>query len=57
MDVLKSANFDFTDHHIPNAIHGFRELGLVCKMHGCRIRKNFEHFYSFPSSDASDYNK
>ena len=35
-----------------NTVHSFRDSVLVCKMHDCMIRKNFEHFYSFPSSDA-----
>ena len=46
---------DFTDHHTLlrswNTIHGFRDSVLVCKMYNCMIRKNFEHFDSFPSSD------
>ena len=47
---------NFTDHHTPDAIHGFRDSVLVCTMHNCyyTISKNFEHFYSLPSSDASD---
>ena len=49
---------NFTDHHTPDTIHGFRDSVLVCKIHDCycTIRKNFEHFHSFPSSDASDCN-
>ena len=46
---------NFTDHHIFNTIHCFRDSVLVCKMHDCMIRKMLEHFHSFPSSDASDY--
>ena len=39
-------------------IHGFRDSVLVFKMHDCycTIRKNFEHFHSLSSSDASDCN-
>ena len=49
---------NFRDHHTPDAIHRYRDSVQVCKRHGCycRIRKNFEHFYSFPLSNASDYN-
>ena len=67
MHARKSANFcvsvcktNFTDHPTPNTIHGFRDSPLICKMLFddcyCRIRKNFEHFHSFLSSSASDYN-
>ena len=46
---------NFTDYHTPDTINGFRDSVLVCKMHDCycTIRKNFEHFHSFSSSDAS----
>ena len=46
---------NFRDHHTPDIINGFRDSALVCKMHDCycTIRKNFEHFHSFSSSDAS----
>ena len=54
VSVCKS---NFTDHHTTNRIHGFRYSVLVCKIHDCMIRKNFEHFHSFPSSDASDYHR
>ena len=37
---------NFTDHHSPNTIHCVRDSVLVCKMHDCMIRKNFEHFHS-----------
>ena len=39
---------NFTDHHAPDTINGFKDLILVCKMHDCycTIRKSFEHFYS-----------
>ena len=49
---------NFTDHYTLDTIHGFRDSVLVCKMRDCycTIRKNFEHFHSFPSSDASDCN-
>ena len=42
---------NFTDHHTPDTINGFRDSVLVCKMHNCycAIRKNFEHFHFFPS--------
>ena len=63
MDVHKSVTFaflvcktNFTDKHTPNKIQGFRESVLVCKIHDCRIRENFERFHAFPSTDASDYN-
>ena len=26
---------NFTDHHTPDTIHGFRDSVLVCKMHDC----------------------
>ena len=60
IDTCSSAIFsicktNFTDHHTPNTIHSFRDSVLVCKMHECMIRQNFEHFHFFPSSDASDY--
>ena len=42
----------FTDHHVPNTIHGFRDSFPVCKMHNCMTCKNFEHFHSFPSTQA-----
>ena len=46
---------NFIDHHTPDTINGFRDSVLVCKMHDCycTIRKNFEHFHYFSSSDAS----
>ena len=42
---------NFTDHHGPGTINGFKGSFLVCKMHDCycTIRKNFEHFCSFSS--------
>ena len=43
--------------HIPNTIHSFRDSILVCKIQDSMIRKNFQHFHSFPSSDASNYNE
>ena len=38
---------NFTDHHTPATINGFRHSVLVCKMHDCccTICKNFEHFH------------
>ena len=41
---------------IHDTIHCFRDSVLVCKMYDfyCTISKIFEHFYSLPSSDASD---
>ena len=61
MDARKSAIFVFQFVEpvlkTPNATHGFRDSVLVCKMHDCMIRKNFEHFHSLPSSDASNYNE
>ena len=41
---------------IHDTIHCFRDSVLVWKMHDfyCTISKIFEHFYSLPSSDASD---
>ena len=55
MDARKSAVFAFqfcktsvTDHHTPNIMHGFRDTVLFRKMRDCSIRKNFEHFHSFP---------
>ena len=48
-------NSNFKDHHTPNTIRGFGDLILVCKMRYYIIRKNFDHFHSFLSSDASDY--
>ena len=44
----------FIDHDTPDTINGFRDSVLVCKMHDCycTIRKSFEYFYSFSSSDA-----
>ena len=43
---------NFTDHHTPDAIKGFRDSVLVCKMHNCycTICKNFEHFHSLSPS-------
>ena len=40
---------NFTGHHTPDSINGFRDSVLVYKMHDsyCTIRKNFEHFHSF----------
>ena len=48
----------FTDNHTPDAIYGFRDSVQVCKMYHYyfTIRKNVQHFYSFPSNDASDCN-
>ena len=43
---------NFTDHHLPNTIHCFRDSFPVCKMHRCMTRKNFEHFHSLPSTQA-----
>ena len=42
---------NFTDHHTPDTIKGFKDFVLVCKMHDCycTIRENFEHFHSFSS--------
>ena len=42
---------NFTDHHTPDTINGFRDSVLFCKMHVCycTIRKNFQHFHSFSS--------
>ena len=42
---------NFTDHHTPDAIKGFSDSVLVCKIHDyyCTIRKLFEHFHSFSS--------
>ena len=52
---------NLADNHIFmrswNTIHNFRDSVLVCKMYDFMIRKNFEHFHSFPLSDASDYNE
>ena len=64
MDARKSAIFAFqfvkpilqTITHLIrswNATHGFRDSVLVCKIHDCMTRKNFEHFHSLPSSDVS----
>ena len=43
---------NFTDHHTPDTIKGFRDSVPVCKMHDCycTISKNFEKFYSFSPS-------
>ena len=41
MDALKSdscvsdCKTNFTDHHAPDTIHGFRDSVLVCKMFNC----------------------
>ena len=67
MDACKSAIFAFqfvkpilqTITHLIrswNTIHGFGDSVLVCKMCDCMICKKFEHFCSFPPSDARDYN-
>ena len=39
---------NFTDHHTPGTINGFRDSVLVCKIHDCycTICKNFEYFHS-----------
>ena len=69
MNPHKSAIFAFqfvkpilqtTTHCTPQTImeytiHGFRNSVLVCEMNDCIIRKNFEHFNFFPSSDATDW--
>ena len=53
---------NFTNHHTPDTINGFKESVLVCKMHDrySTIRKNFEHSHSFSSGllikTASDCN-
>ena len=46
---------NFTDHHTPDTMNGFRESVLVCKIHDCycTIRKNCEHFCSFSSGFSS----
>ena len=46
---------NFADHHTPDTIHGYKDSVLICKMHdcSCTIRKHFEHFHSFPSSDEA----
>ena len=50
---------NFTDHHTNDAISGFRDAVLVCKMHDCycTIDKNFEHLFPFllirPSRQAT----
>ena len=42
---------NFTDHHTPDTIKGFRGQILVCKIQVCycTIRKIFERFHSFSS--------
>ena len=42
---------NFTDHHTPDTINGYRDSVLVCTMQDryFTIRKNFEHFHSLSS--------
>ena len=54
-DACKKSDFcvsvcktNFTDHHIPDTIHGLVDLVLVCKMHEC-IQK---FSISIPSQQA-----
>ena len=47
---------NFTDHYTPDTIQRFRDSVLVCKMHSCycTIHRNFKHFHSLSSSNASN---
>ena len=39
---------NFTDHHTPDTIHGFRILVLVCKMRDCYCTQKFRAFLFLP---------
>ena len=39
---------NFTDHHTPYTIKGFRDSVLVCKMHDCTVLYDTQKFKAFP---------
>ena len=62
---FSASKTNFTDHHIPDTIHGFSiVLTMVLEIQFRPVKctavtvryAKIEHFHSFPSSDASDCN-
>ena len=45
---VSACKTNFTDHHTPDTIHGFRDSVLICKMHDCYCSQKFRAFSFLP---------